>query len=245
MSSDEEFERSHSNLTVTGSRNRGPGALDEEKAGRIRNSLSQAETNSEKRFKKCNIATSSKLVSTFQLKALGGEGAVMGDYMGGRSYYSYKGTAMPDHAGKQVSSMYGPDYEVKYEQKALQQDRLSKFAPTADITKKGTNQSPPVDPTWALVNGFKQTLTNPILPHYGSLMADAAVTYRNIVFRALKDNARSVMSLEDYLNYSPSDDEIKACTQLGLLDAKENAPKAPSDRVRISKFRGFGGCSNN
>ena len=50
-STDEEIEKSHSNLKVTGSRNRGPGAMDEEEAGRIRNSLSQNETNSQKRFK--------------------------------------------------------------------------------------------------------------------------------------------------------------------------------------------------
>ena len=241
---------SANNYEVPSAMNRGPGPmnLNAPEAKRMRQSISQKETASNKKACAAKCSEGRGLVKRKVMEEVGGLGLVLGSGCASRHLNSIKGKRTQDHIQDSIGRQEGPahcnfsgNHGSPGGEEALIKSQLPKFnhGIKADGTfwEVGTNASPPANTRVAIKQGLKLVLPDEIPDDVSQELARAGVRFRaRVIYKLQRAHAEENQLVLPNLQmgqsfvpppfWQPSEDAIKAVIiHCALMDAEPNARK--------------------
>ncbi len=188
--------------------NRGPGEMDAREAGIARNQVSNLQTSIKKR-KVREITTEKVARKTVKLmRFVGGNGLANAGYIVNRNNFSQKGCPIGPKKEEARRAIYK---EEANEQEALALEIMPKYKVTNN-SKRGKNNSPPMDMLKSLQAGFRAELQDMVIgPNRGINMAALGVKFVN----AMQDKLQKCKPDGDVV----TEEETLAACHLSLLNA--------------------------
>ena len=221
---------------VTPSRNRGPGPIDDEEAGIVRNTLSNTQT-SNKKFKvelsACEQLSFSHCEVTLHV---GGPGILLAGYGGARTRYAPKKVEMSLEKNATLGRALGPARLQACEDFFLLNQPDYAVAPVNNKPNKNCTKSIFTPKQWA-AKGLKSQLRGNLELSRGTRLADHGVSMINMFEQELKNQYMEEWVAAGSVGPAPrdpTDNEIQAAIQLAILFGWDNRNKAVGTRKEIN-----------
>lgn len=231
------------------SKNRGPGPMNREQAGSIRNTLSQKETELEKKKVQKNLAEEAGLGLRNITGELLGTGGIKGGFLDGRNRFTPKGRPYGPLATETMNKVYTPNHFHQCEN--MVRRILPKYR-TGNAYTIGTNFCPkPFNTRQSAAHGLMDELRMPNNPGRAQRLATHGTTMITVFTAELMGQynehwlaqqaaasaaagggaAGAAAAAAIPAPAPPSDDEVKAAIHLSLLYGfagnRNQAPGAP------------------
>lgn len=241
------------------SRTRGPGALNQEEAGTLRNALSQVKTSNNKRKFEVTLAVDAGVGLRNVSQELAGSGGIKGGFLDARHKFSPKGRPYGPLGQATLNKVYTPNGAATSE--TMCRTLMPKYNVGPGHTV-GMNCCPKVYNTKQTVAlGLMEEFRAPLNPQRAQRLADHGVSTL-LVFEAelSQQNNESWLAQQAAASAAagggaagaaaaaaipppapPTIDEIKAALQLSVLYAWDNRNQAPGARRGVTKTRNVQG----
>jgi len=206
------------------SMNRGPGALDNEAAGLLRNKVSQHETTSKKRKITCTFMEGAAKRQCSGAGIIGGKGLEGSFYLATRHLAGKAGRPIPLLKQISLDRVHTPVKAQEFE--VMTRQHIPKFNvdPNHPVN---TYHSGPFPLPKCLKLGLKQEICAEIEPARAACLANLGVDTLNTVIAELQAN--------DPHGPPPTEDEFKAVMQLMFVEAMANRFLPNATRTPITK----------
>ena len=221
---------------VKSSRNRGPGPIDEEEAGVLRNTLSNTQT-SNKKFKveltACERLSIAHCEATLQV---GGPGLLLAGFGVARTGFAPKRMEISLEKTATLGRALGPARLQGCEAFFLRNQPDYAVRPVNNKPNKNCTKAIFTPKQWA-AKGLKSQLRGNLEVSRGTRMADLGVFIINMFEQELKNQYMEEWVAAGSVGPAPRDpthNEVQAAVQLAILFGWNNKNKAPGTRKEIN-----------